>query len=233
MMGKYKGILLFIIGFSLIGISIYLFLYSRIDLIKEKVFSEVELLIADNGNDDNSECICDNNPEDSGESNQQENNNIEINTDYIENDDKVENDKPNNVVKKDYIGYLIIPRISLNYGLVAKDSYYNHIDRNIQIIKESDFPNVEGGNLIIAGHSGTASISYFKNLHLLKVDDLAKVIYKGKTYTYKITNIYKDDRNGSVVIKRDKTKTTLTLVTCSYKDKKNHTVYIAELQSVL
>ncbi len=165
--------------------------------------------------------------------------NVDINTDYLENENQNNESqtgtesKPDNTIKKNYIGYLEIPKISLKYGFVSKDSYYNHVDRNIQIINESDFPNVKGGNFIIAGHSGTSAISYFKNLYLLKVGDIAKVIYKNHTYTYKIVNIYKDDRDGIIKIIRDETKTTLTLITCSYKDKKNQTVYIAELQNIV
>ena len=221
---KYKGIILFIIGSILIIIALYLFLYARIDLIRERVFSEIDLLIDNNGEFEcNCNDICLNN---------NSNIDVDINTDFVEIEDNNE-EKDNNVVKKNYIGYLKIPRISLNYGFVSKDSYYNHVDRNIQIIEPSDFPNVDGGNFIIAGHSGNASISYFKNLFLLKVGDIAKVVYNGKTYTYKIKDIYKDSRDGKVVIKRDKTKTTLTLITCSYKDRKNQTIYIAELESVI
>ena len=41
MIVKYKSIILLIIGSILIIIALYLALYSRIDLVKEKVFSEV------------------------------------------------------------------------------------------------------------------------------------------------------------------------------------------------
>ena len=122
---KYKGIILFVIGSLLIIFALYLFLYSRIDLIKERVFSEVEMLIENNGEFEcncNDTCIEDNSDI-----------NVEINTDFveIEDNDEKDNDKENNnVIKKNYIGYLKIPRISLNYGFVSKDSYYNHVDRN-------------------------------------------------------------------------------------------------------
>lgn len=221
MIVKYKSIILLIIGSILIMIALYLALYSRIDLVKEKVFSEVEYLISNNAN---LECNCNNDEENSDE-------HIDISTDYIEIDDNNENVNNDNVNKK-YIGYLSIPRISLKYGFVDKKSYYNHVDRNIQIIEPSDFPDVLNGNFIIAGHSGNASISYFKNLYLLNIGDIAKVTYNGKNYTYKIVDIYKDSRDGKIIIKRDLSKTTLTLITCSYKDKKNQTVYIAELDSI-
>lgn len=221
---KYKGIILLVIGSLLIAIALYLALYSRIDLIRERVFSETDYLI--NNNIENFNCNCENNERDYEESF------IDISTDYYEIESDVENNNnQSNNNNKNYIGYLSIPRISLKYGFVEKGSYYNHVDRNIQIIEPSDYPDVSKGNFIIAGHSGNASISYFKNLYLLKKGDIAKITYKNHTYTYKIVDIYKDSRDGTIIIKRDLSKTTLTLITCSYKDKKNQTVYIAELQS--
>lgn len=226
---KYRGIILFVIGSILIFIALYLSFFSRIDLIRESIFSEIELLKENNGEVD---CNCDNNI------NVETDDTVEVDTDYIEEDEVVDNKQNNNANsntsnKKKYIGYLTIPRISLKYGFVDKKSYYNNVNRNITIIEPSSFPDVSGGNFIIAGHSGTSSLAFFKNLYLLNLGDIAKVDYNGKTYTYKIVDIYKDSKDGKVVIKRDQTKTTLTLITCSYKDKKNHTIYIAELQNVV
>lgn len=224
---KYKGIILFTIGSLLIFFALYLALYSRIDLVYERVFSEMEMLINNNGIISNEcNCDCDNN-----ENGNNSENDIVIDTDYYDDEDEISNEKPS-TINKEYIGYLQIPKISLNYGFVAIDSYYNNVNRNIQIISPSDFPDVVGGNFIIAGHSGNASISYFKNLFLLKIGDVAKVVYNNKTYTYKIVDIYKEKKDGTVVIKRDYSKTTLTLITCSYKDREHQTIYIANLESV-
>lgn len=223
---KYKGIVLLIIGSILIMISIYLSFYSRIDLVKEQLFSEIDYMINNNSN----YCSC--NEEDDDENQNEDELMVDISTDYIEiESNESNNEKP--IIKKEYIGYLNIPRISLRYGFVKLDSYYNHVDRNIQIIKPSDFPDVPMGNFIIAGHSGNSSVSYFKNLYLLKTGDTANITYKNHTYNYKIVDIYKDNKDGKITIKRDTTKTTLTLITCSYKDKKNQTVYIAELESIV
>ena len=108
----------------------------------------------------------------------------------------------------------------------------NNIDYHVQILKPSDFPDVLNGNFILAAHSGSGSIAYFKNLYKVELNDIARVIYDGKRYTYKVVNIYKEDKDGSVGIYRDKNKTTLTLITCSKNDKNHQTIYIFELIGV-
>ena len=88
-------------------------------------------------------------------------------------------------VKYDYIAVLKIPKINLEKGLVAKDSKYNNINYGVEILKESDSPDVINGNVILAAHSGTANISYFRNLDKINVGDEAIIYYQGKTYNYK------------------------------------------------
>lgn len=129
---------------------------------------------------------------------------------------------------KYYIGNISIPKIDLKRGFVSKDSKYNNVNRNIYIVPESDYPDKEGGNFILAAHSGTSSISYFKNLYKLSLGDKVEITYNNKNYTYIITNIYTDLKDGDVAIKRNKSKTTLTLITCTKGDKTTQTIYICE-----
>ena len=125
-----------------------------------------------------------------------------------------------------------IDKINLRQGFLPKDSYYNYIDYHVQILKISDFPDVVGGNLILAAHSGNSYVSYFHNLYKLNNGDFVKIYYKGKMYRYKIVNIYKEKKDGSVNIYRDTSKTTLTLITCTRDDKTTQTIYISELIGV-
>lgn len=129
---------------------------------------------------------------------------------------------------KYYVGNISIPKIDLKRGFVSKDSKYNNVNRNIYIVPESDYPDKEGGNFILASHSGTSSISFFKNLYKLSIGDKVDITYNNKNYTYIITNIYTDLKDGDVAIKRDKSKTTLTLITCTKGDKTTQTIYICE-----
>ena len=132
----------------------------------------------------------------------------------------------------EYIGYLVIPKINLNKGFVDKRSSENDVEKNIMVIEGSTYPDVEKGNFILAGHSGTGWKAFFNELYQLEVGDEAYVAYKGKQYIYKITNIYKQQKTGKIAIYRNYDKTTLTLVTCTNNDETTQTIYIAELDKV-
>lgn len=133
----------------------------------------------------------------------------------------------------EYIGYLTIPKINLNKGFVDKRSSENDVEKNIMVIEGSTYPDVDKGNFILAGHSGTGWKAFFNELYRLNIGDQAYITYKGKKYTYKITNIYKQPKTGKIAIYRNYDKTTLTLVTCTNYDDTTQTVYIAELENVV
>ena len=130
---------------------------------------------------------------------------------------------------EEYIGVLEISKINFYKGFYNKNSGLNNVDYNLYVLPESSYPDVVNGNLMIAGHSGNYNNSYFANLYKLNVGDTAKITYKGKKYTYKITDIYYEKKTGTVRILRDKNKTTLTLITCTKDDEAHQTIYIAEL----
>ncbi len=150
----------------------------------------------------------------------------EINQNTEEENQITQNTQNTENIKMDYIAYLKIPKIGLTQGLVSKNSKYNNVDMNIQIINPSDYPNVNNGNLILAAHSGTSYIAYFKNLYKINNEDEVIVIYNNKEYNYKIANIYTVPKNGNVPIYRDMSKTTITLITCTKDDEATQTVYI-------
>ena len=142
-----------------------------------------------------------------------------------------ENNNIVNTISYNYIATLKIPKINFERGLVAKDSKYNTISRNVQIIKESSMPDVENGNLILVAHSGNSRVSFFRRLVELGIGDEAIVTYNGKTYTYKVVNTYDIPKTGTAEIIRNYNATVLTLITCR-QGTNNQVVYICELQSV-
>ena len=142
------------------------------------------------------------------------------------NNEKSQKEEQN--IDENYIAILKIPKINLTKGIYSKESYMNNVNRSIQIIEKSDYPDVVGGNFILAAHSGTARISYFRNLSKLSVEDKLSIDYNGKTYNYKVANIYSVEKTGKVEIKRNNSKTTLTLITCDDKTNKQ-IVVVCEL----
>lgn len=143
-----------------------------------------------------------------------------------------QNGTQSTTVKNNYIGYLNIPSINLTKGFVSKNSKYNTIKKNIMVLNEADYPDVNKGNFILVAHSGSAYISFFKNLYKLKLNDFAYVTYNNKKYTYQISDIYDVEKTGTVQIKRNRDLTTLTLITCTKSDDTKQTVYIAYLTEI-
>ena len=134
---------------------------------------------------------------------------------------------------KYYIGMLEIPKINLSKGFTAIDSPYNTVNKNIEVVKQSSYPDVSKGNFILAAHSGNSYLAYFKNLYQLTLGDKAYINYKNYRYTYKIVNIYEQEKTGKIAIYRDLNKNTLTLITCTKDSKTKQTIYILELESVV
>ena len=139
------------------------------------------------------------------------------------------------------MGYLTIPgtnnvvnNICIRWKDKSKNSNAeaNNVNTGLYTLPVSNYPNVKNGNLVIAGHSGQASISYFKTLYLLKVGNKASVKFNGNTYNYVIKNIYLVPKTGVVKITRNSSKTTMTLITCTKNDEAHQTVYILELHDI-
>ncbi len=146
-------------------------------------------------------------------------------TDDITTEDVFEEKKDTPI---NYVAVLRIPKINLKRGLVDRDSKYNNIKYNIMIHKESDTPDKEASNVILVAHSGTAGVAYFRNVDKLSLNDEIYLDYNNKTYSYKITNIYDIEKTGIAPIRKETTKSTITLITCRHNTNKQ-IVVIAEI----
>ena len=130
--------------------------------------------------------------------------------------------------KVNYIAVIKIPKIGLEKGLCEKGTYCNNVNRNIQILKESDYPDKDKGNVMLAGHSGNGRVSYFRKLDKLSQDDEVSIFYNGSEYKYKVVNQYDVEKTGTANIVRNAEKNTLTLITCRHNTNKQ-IVVICEL----
>ena len=116
------------------------------------------------------------------------------------------------------IGQLIINKINLKQDLYKIESKKNNIEENVTIMKESNYPNISNGILILAAHSGTGKIAYFEKLDNLELKDNVIIIYNNKKYIYQITKIWEQKKNDYIKIKKENKKQ-LILTTCSPKKK--------------
>ena len=227
---KNKEFILITIGTLLLILSFCLLFYDRVELIKSNVFDEVELLkYRENSVNEEPENVSDE-PKEELEVSEIEVQELE--EDVEEEPKKEEKKETTKTITKEFIGYLEISKVNLKQGLVSKNSYYNNVNRNIQILKESDFPDKENGNVILAAHSGRGYLSFFKNLYQLSIGDTARIYYKNMIYNYEIVNIYNVPKVGTIMINRNYDKSCLTLITCTKNSKTEQTVYILELTSI-
>lgn len=153
---------------------------------------------------------------------------IEEETDTESQEEQPTEVKQTNSSKVNYIAVIKIPKIGLEKGLCEKGTYCNNVNRNIQILKESDYPDKEKGNVMLAGHSGNGRVSYFRNLNKLSQDDEVSIFYNGIEYKYKVVNQYDIEKTGTANIVRNAEKNTLTLITCRHNTNKQ-IVIICEL----
>lgn len=198
-----------ILGVILITFGITLMSNNYIKTKREETFNDMNLLLLDSSID---------------EVNTEESNDETPNEEVDEEPSK--SDTSNNY--EPYLAVLKIPKLNLERGFYDKTSSLNNVDYNILFHSNSDYPDKLNGNVILASHSGTSSISYFKNLYKLELGDEAQINYKNTTYTYKVVNIYKEEKDGTIAIYRNKEKSTLTLITCTKNDNTKQTIYILE-----
>lgn len=171
--------------------------------------------------------------------NEENNNMIEEYFEQEQVEEKVEENIDDPVIEKQnievnlekYIGVLEIGKINVKRGFYPKTSRNNNVNRNLEVLNESDMPDKENGNVIIAAHSGNSYISFFRNLNKLSFGDTAKIYYEGKIYNYSLMNSYEINKNGTAHIVRNAYKNTLTLITCKHNTNKQ-IVYIFELNNI-
>lgn len=146
---------------------------------------------------------------------------------------KEEVEAPKEEVKPYYIGTLSIPKINFERGFLDKNHPDNTIDKNIELLKSSDYPDQDKHTVTIAGHSGVGYLAFFNDLNKLEKGDELFLTYKNKKYIYSIDKIYLEERRGKIGILKDYNRSSLNLLTCTLHDKKHQTVYIAYLKDVV
>lgn len=131
-----------------------------------------------------------------------------------------------------YIGILEIPKINLKKGFLNLNDKNNNVNKNIQVLKNSNMPNIENSFLAIAGHSGNGIHSYFKDIDKLNINDEIYVYYENIKYVYIVNDIYEVNKTGYIEIQKNDIST-LILTTCSEKNKNKQLIVESILKTTI
>lgn len=123
------------------------------------------------------------------------------------------------------IGILSIPKLDLEIGIIEGVSYQD-IKYVVGHFPGSPMPG-QKGNFSIAGHRISYFGQAFKDIDKLQKGDKIYVTYKGKEYTYEVTDMYEVTPNETEALNPTK-DATITIVTCT-KDAKNRVIVKGKL----
>lgn len=154
--------------------------------------------------------------------------NNDIKIDDVKALSKVSVNKIDNEIKEKYIGIVDIPKIKLKRVFYNIDSSLNDVNKNIMVLKGSKMPNIKGGILFLAAHSGNSNISFFRNIDLLNIDDEIMIYYNNKVYFYIVSDSYETVKNGKISINKNINENVLVLTTCS-KNKDKQLIVVSKL----
>lgn len=131
-------------------------------------------------------------------------------------------------ISENYLAVLEIPKINLKRGIFDKNSSKNNVNKNIYVVKETTLPDeYENSHIILAAHSGNSSVSFFKKLKKLNINDKIYFYYKGYKYIYEVSNRYEILKTGKALLEQTN-KSDITLITCLSGTNKQ-VVYVAIL----
>ncbi len=121
-------------------------------------------------------------------------------------------------------GILEIPKINLKQGFYNYEDKHNSVEYGLQTINKDCIP-FEKCSFIIASHSGSSNISYFKNLEKLSLDDRAFLYYNQNKKEYILKKILHVEKNGTITLQIP-TETELILTTCNKEKNNIQDIYI-------
>jgi len=122
---------------------------------------------------------------------------------------------------------LSIPSLELQEPIYLKESKYNDLQYGLYLLPSADYLEGDSSQMIVLSHSGNSKISYFKDLDLLRIQDRIVVSLKETVYFFKVLDIYQEEKDGEIAIKKPK-EMSLVLVTCTKYTDHLQTVVIAK-----
>lgn len=154
-----------------------------------------------------------------------------VETKYVERiiETYIQNESDYKSIASDVLGILEIPSISLKKFFYKIDSLKNDVNKNIYVLPVSIFPDQMYSNVLLASHSGYGKIAFFHHLEKLRVGDFAYLYYQEQKYTYKLSFMYQEIKDGTITLHQESEKKYLTLITCNQKQKNLQNIYVFEM----
>ena len=112
------------------------------------------------------------------------------------------------------IAQIIIDKISVNNYIYNYDSKNNTVEKNVELLRGSTFPDYDNSILFLAAHSGNSKISYFNNIDRLKNGDIITIYHGNYKYLYAVKKSYLIEKDGDIEVNKS-FKNELILTTCS------------------
>lgn len=214
MWGKIKnilGILLIVVGVSLIGITIWM----RYDTYRQQQavldsFKNLQFDVPEEEKQSEEAVTEENTTNNSSESSS---------------DKKDKKPEKAQLEEGKGIGVLSIPKINLEIGII-EGVRYEDIKYVVGHFPGSPMPG-EKGNFSIAGHRISYFGEAFKDIDKLEKGDKVNVTYNGKEYTYEVTDMYEVTPSETEALNPTK-DATITIVTCT-TDAKNRVIVKGKL----
>ena len=139
--------------------------------------------------------------------------------------------KPIEIQNNDNYFFIInIPKIDLYKEVYKYNNHNNNVNKGIYLVKDYDF-NTLNGSLILASHSGNSDISYFKNLNLLKKNDIVKIFINDRIVYYAVTDKYKINKTGK--FKYHDKNAYLYLITCDKNNNNKQIVVVGKIVKIM
>ncbi len=120
-----------------------------------------------------------------------------------------------------------IPKVNISNIVVRANKGFSNLKNNLVYYNNADPKN----KIIIFGHSGMGSGTYFNRLDELKTGDNILLINNKSSFLYLIEDIYHVSENDVSILKEEKNKKKIVLVTCLKKEKDKRLVIIGSQKS--
>lgn len=134
--------------------------------------------------------------------------------DVVETEEKVANLSEDSMLEKDILLNLIIPSINLKRNVYTRNSVFNDVDQNVELL---DGTIIDKNLFFLAAHSGNSEVSFFKDIDRLEKGDFVYLLIDGKELGYVVEKLFYIEKSG-LMWYVEGNYNLLYLITCSEND---------------